>query len=93
MGKRKAKPTDEIVTLGLQGMATTGHPLWGAGGRPILIGDTCQHKDHGQCRITQVAGTVAHIKVLNHGSHRSVHVNELRRDVEALDKLIKAESF
>lgn len=91
MARNKAKPQDDIRVLELRGHVGQRHPQWGPTGRPILIGDQCTHVDLGICNVTALQRNKATIKARRTELTHDVHVQELRRDVDVLDRLYRAE--
>lgn len=79
--------------LTLRGDSASRHPTWGSKGKPILIGDACEHADFGPGKVTAVSGHTVRFSSSAHQATHTVHVQELTREVEQVDALADADSF
>lgn len=84
----------DTTILTVRGEVGSGqHPTWGYRGKPILIGDACEHAEHGPGKVTQISGHTVRFHSTARQAAHSVHVQELTRNIEQVSALADAESF
>lgn len=70
--------------------STSAHPTWGSSGRPILIGDHCEHGELGPCVVRSVSEFQASVKVAASQMLTTVQLGELYIVIDQVDHLVEA---